>query len=249
MKVSRPTTDSPEELLAAYADDGLDDDERRNVESFLSQNPEHAEELDALREVVAQVRELAPRPQAEPNWDRLAADISRACDEAAAQDAVTWWAKLSRWLQDSFRPRYAVAMAGAAVAILALFLFARGYDDDKTPSAPDNVAPVLEVADNDPALELELIEDELDLEGLDEIELAEVIAGLEDELAADLDLEASLSFEDASEWVELDNSIASPGDDLELELFGEPDYDSWLGELSEEDLDALDAYLVAEQAG
>ena len=283
-KSPRPPTnpDSPEaldtapalsSLLAAHADDGLDGDERARVEQFLADQPEQQAEVAALREVLAQVRELAPRPQVEPDWNRLTRDISRACDEVAAAQEAGQGRALGRWIASVLRPRYAFGLAGLALAALVLFLALRG--DARSPAVPSDSDGIAQTSsdrqtspasddrtgDDDDDLDLAVAAADGDLDELDERALDELAGNLTSEFAADgeteeddsgVDGEPVLSPEMAAEWADLGNRPdAEPAEqaDFDLALFAEPDYESWLDDLSEAELDALEAYLAKEQAG
>lgn len=138
-----------------------------------------AEELADLREVIDQVRDVQPRPGREPDWDRMAATIGRACDDAAGEPPG-WRAALHRWLETWLCPRYAVPAVCCAVAIIALLLVSRG-DDPETAGNPlpeprDDGALVLDLTTDDrdetswPLLDNELpLLDEIDDETLDEL--------------------------------------------------------------------------------
>ncbi|MEM9490787.1 MAG: hypothetical protein AAGC55_16690, partial [Myxococcota bacterium] len=74
---------SVEELLAAYADGGGDAAERADVERFLADDPAARRDLAEIDRLIGLTRTLAPRPEVEPDWSRMAADIERACDQVA----------------------------------------------------------------------------------------------------------------------------------------------------------------------
>ncbi len=113
------THDPVEELLGVYALDALDDDERAAVEAHLLECPRCRAEVDAHREVAAQLAQSgAPAPDG--LWDR----ISRAIERTPAPPMRLVVDDGSR---RPARPRRSLrtiglglAAAAAAVAILAL---------------------------------------------------------------------------------------------------------------------------------
>lgn len=119
----------PEELLAAYADDGLEPEERALVEHFLTQNPSSARELDELQSVVERLREhaCAERTGPAPSWDAMAADIRRGCDQAEAARARRWPVRLRTRLRRLFTPGPALALGAAVMATAALLLVIRHW--------------------------------------------------------------------------------------------------------------------------
>lgn len=303
--MKRQRQPAPEELLAAYADDGLHPDERAAVERHLDTHPEARQELDELRATIAQTRSLAPEPASEPDWDRMLRDIGDACDAAAAPDRIGFAARLREWVQGALRPRYAVGLAVCAAVVLLVLLALDGRDsttrevadprgDDQvvepvpdapdapetpeTPDAPEDAVAELATDDigalTDPATAATTTA--ADIGALDEPSLDAVLARLDytglaepdspaddddtadDDDAADADdaagadsLDPLLDPELAAEWSTGANSLALAIDTDEPadEIFGESDYDAFLNELSEEELDALDDYLDEVKAG
>jgi hypothetical protein len=234
--MKRAKTAPPEELLAAYADGGVTDEERAVVEQYLDENPHAREELDAIRELVVRTRAAVPRPVEEPEWSTMARRIIAMCDRDEDEPASAWQ-RARDWLASAFRPRNAVLL-GAAVAAIVMFALWRGGDLPGPDQAPEQAI----ARDDDGAHRLDRAPDnrpdsrpEVDWNAVDDI-LAE--SAEED----DGDVEGG----DDGDGDEAALEYAVGGG---LELFAEPDYESWLDDLSAEELDALDALLKDTQAG
>jgi hypothetical protein len=129
----------PHELIAAYADGGLAPDEAAEVEALLAASPEARAELEAVRRLIGEARG-AEDSAAEPDWDAMAREIQRACDQAPPPR----WS----WL----RPRRMLAIAGLAAASAALLFVAlgKGGDDgggaDRASRAAGEATPPLAVS-------------------------------------------------------------------------------------------------------
>jgi anti-sigma factor RsiW len=104
-----------DELLVAYADGELDDDETRRVEARLAADPAARKFVRELRESAQMLRAACNRPMLVPVPERL----YRAVDEALAENRrrEAWLARLaagSRHLRTGWQP--------AAIAASLLFL-------------------------------------------------------------------------------------------------------------------------------
>ncbi|MCG8422883.1 MAG: hypothetical protein MJE77_33675 [Proteobacteria bacterium] len=257
---------SSEELIAAYADKGLEGDERASVEDFLADHPQRRDDVAGVREVVARVRELAPRPDEEPNWERMAANIGRACDDIVARREASWLGRQRARLDHLFRPRYAIALASCAIAVIALIavlnLGERGSFPDTRETPHLAVDPAFDFS-----VDFSVLTGEDGLEDVDEADHDQFLARLTGDFTAAPSAD-DLSADDAAlpswpgrpddtvvlpadavvEWATISGGTSMEQQGSDEEFFGEPEYDSWLGELSEEELDALDIYLEG-QAG
>lgn len=239
----------PEELLAAYADDGLEPEERAAVERFVAGDPSSARELNELQSVVERLREhaRAERTGTAPSWEAMAADIRRACNEAEAARARRWPARLRRGLHRLFTPRPVLALGAGVMAAAALLLVLhRGNAGDDTqqtgrsgpeqlahssshaPGAPitdrsSSPAPVTRSAVGEPAPV-----DEPTL-GLVPDELYAAFDTLDSE-TADGELMENV------EWLADDMALLTG---LELDVLAEPMYEDFLEDVSEETLHEL----------
>lgn len=242
------------ELLAAYADGGLTGAERARVEALLAADPHAQAEVEALRTVINATRAAQPRPTTEPAWDEMAQAIRAACRD----DAPPPRKGLVGWLRELLRPRYAgPALVVAAAAVL--FVVWSGRRQAAGPGADLATTERLAVS---PPPSSTTTDDVLPgvsgwrAEEIEDLEGAEL-----DVLLADLDPAAIAELEDPDEGV-VDTvlpdevvpdwtlaEIESSGDGAD-ELFGSsdpmPDYDALLDGLSEEEIDALDAFLAAQ---
>ena len=179
--------------------------------------------------------------------------------------------RLRAWLQSLARPRAVAGLGTVAIAAVMLVMMLRGSDTLVPPSQTSNDAdnssrPLerIESYASIPPLEGDIAP--LESEQLDELldRLAAMVTTskhiapdpegdlplLDDDLLVD---EPTLAPEIVAEWID-DEWIDSDIHDLYasglgLDAFPEPDYDEWLGDLSENDLDALDKYLEEIQAG
>jgi len=112
------------ELLAAFADGGLEGRERERVEAHVAGCPACAEEVRVLREVLVETRRAAaPSTKDEAFWIDLTRDIRTAV--AAEPPARTSWWRM---------PVMAFGFAAAAAAVL--YVYAKGH----APGAPAVVA-------------------------------------------------------------------------------------------------------------
>jgi anti-sigma factor RsiW len=167
-----------EELIAAYADGGLTPDEAAEVEALLAASPAARAELEAVRRLIAEARG-AEDNAAEPDWDAMAREIQRACDQAPPPRFG--------WL----RPRRMLAIGGLAAAATAAVLFVAlgpvgdgGGAADRASRAAGEPAPPVAVS---PPAEPEDPTGEDALPALREPEVDELsadeLAQLDDELA------------------------------------------------------------------
>lgn len=229
--MTRRSDSPPDDLLAAYADDGLDASERAEVERRLAENPAMHEEVAELRAVIAAVRESAPPPRTEPDWARMAARISAACDEVEARP--TWSRRLRDWLVALAQPRRAVAVAAVAVAAAgALTLAIMGSGSNSRIETAVDIRPASDGQGAEPTDE-ELDNEELDNEALDDEDFEEDTVVLPEQLLL-LDDE----LDDAGDGMGFHRAAG-----LELDTLAEPDYEDLLDDLSKEELDALDEFL------
>jgi len=228
MSDSRPTDD---ELLAAYADGGLDPRDTARLDARTDGDGDAAAEVDALRQTINAVRATQPRPAAEPAWDEMARAIRAACDPLPApRPRVSWLARL-------LRPRVAAPiLAVAAAATIALIWTRRQSATPQSqpliaasnPPAGDTVAPAPDVLpEEQPA-----IADELPaVAGLDDSQLDAVLAALDADAP---DLSGDTSSDDTG------------SDDTAVGLFGDDAYASWVDDLDESQIDAASAYLATQ---
>jgi hypothetical protein len=233
------------ELLAAYADGGLTGAERARVEAHLAANPQAQAEVEALRKVINATRAAQPRPTNEPAWDEMARGIRAACRDFGPAPPRG----LVGWLRELLRPRYAgPALVVAAAAVL--FVVWSGRRDAAGPGS--NLAPSERLAVTPrPATTDDLLPDVLgardeELEELEGAELDVLLAELDPAAVAEVEdpdedlVDAVLPDEVVTDWTLAETST---GDD---DLFGTPDYGALLDGLSEEEIDALDAFLAAQ---
>lgn len=120
----------PSELFAAHVTGGLDPDEVARVEAHLADHPEARDELEAIADAIAQVRDARPKPTSEPDWDAMAAEIRRVCVE---NDRPRWWQLGRRW---------AAAVSAAAIAGVIGVVIARTRTDPAPGLSPARVATV-----------------------------------------------------------------------------------------------------------
>lgn len=71
-------------------------------------------------DLIRDLRELAPVPAHEPDWEAMAREIKRQCDEIAAKPAHTLLTRTLAWLRAK-RTVAALAAACAAAAAVALW--------------------------------------------------------------------------------------------------------------------------------
>src|SRR5262245_50350989 len=111
------------DLLAAYADGGLGGGEAAEVEALLAQSPEARAELEAIRRLLADARSAA-RSGVEPDWDAMAREIRRACEEAPSPGLLR---RARAWFTT---PKMVIGGAAAAACAVAITLgVQRGGDE------------------------------------------------------------------------------------------------------------------------
>lgn len=220
------------ELLAAYADGGLSGAERARVEAHLADDAEARAEVDALRRAINATRAAQPRPAAEPAWDEMARAIRAACEAEGPTPAPR--RGVLAWLRELVRPRYAGPVLVVAAAVV-LFVVWSGQRGDERPSV--GPAPHERVAATAPAVEPPAV-DALRAEAVEDLDDAEL-----DALLAELEPAAEL------DDTEFDPSETLPADGVATfddDFFAVPDYGALLDELSEDEIDALDAFLASQ---
>jgi hypothetical protein len=235
-----------EELLAAYADGALDGDDRARVEAYLADHPEAADEVEALRAVINDTRATQPRPSHEPDWAAMRQAIADEVGGYGSAPAPSWWRRL-------LRPRYGLTAALAAAAVVVLIVSTGGERLTPAPTATSTgdggaetraeTGEPLEIADQPLELRAARVAD------LDESELDDLLAELEPgALAPDADApdadgepvdDPVLTADEMAIWTA--DADADPL--LEIGLFGDPELDDLLDDLSEEELSELDAFL------
>jgi hypothetical protein len=133
--------DDTRDLLAAWALDAVDDDERAHVEGLLDRDPVARADADDLREIVAHLA-LADHATYEPIggevWDRIVAATGATPGETAVQMATALDVSSATSVLPlrARRTRSRWLFTGGAVAAAAL-LFAIGVavGSDKTPTS------------------------------------------------------------------------------------------------------------------
>jgi anti-sigma factor RsiW len=133
------TPDELDELLAAYALDAVDDDERAAIEAYLLESPRARDEVAGYREVAAYLHEESgPAPAGV--WDRIAASLEERPPPLRLEVARARTARFTS-------PR-ALAVAAAIVVIAAIggVLAGRASRDDTTTT----LAAEYHRAQNDP---------------------------------------------------------------------------------------------------
>jgi anti-sigma factor RsiW len=143
------TPDELADLLAAYALDALDDDERAWVEAHLARDPEAAIEARELR-ITASLLASAGGPPPAGVWERLEQAIGRASSSNVAKTSETEsaapvislptpeaLAELAARRRAERRWRWTAAVAAIAVVLALVFggLWLGGGGDAGTPSA------------------------------------------------------------------------------------------------------------------
>ena len=251
---------TPEELLAAYADDGLEPAEIARVEAYLAQHPDARSQVDDIRALLTSVREHPPRPQVEPDWTAMSVDIANACDEAAP---AGWWARLRAWLATPRNAVGAIGLVAAAAVLLALAFNWPGSDSAGPGVAQDEIrAPGETDGDgDDPALE-QALDDALadglaalegDVEDLDDEVLDTLFEAL-DPTAVDMEEEQELALagervlsEDVlADWLGSEDPLGSESidDEYDADALDSFDDSDWLEDLSERELDQLDSVIT-----
>ena len=118
-------------LLTAHASGDTDGTDAERVRQWVADDEGARAELADIEHIVAAVRRLEPRRSPEPNWDEMAADISRRIGDQPA-------AARRRWT-----PRR-VAMASTLLAAAAALLL--WWNSDREPRPPSEPAPVAQKA-------------------------------------------------------------------------------------------------------
>ena len=103
----------PEELLSAYLDNELSDEERTQVEQHLEENADSRRLLAEISEVRDAIKKL-PRESLAPDF---AATVMRAVTSAAQPDASRAGNSQTWWADDRIRWAAGLAMAAAAILI------------------------------------------------------------------------------------------------------------------------------------
>lgn len=227
MSDSRPTDD---ELLAAYADGGLDPRDTARLDAHTDGDADAAAEVDALRQTINAVRATQPRPAAEPAWDDMARSIRAACDPLPApRPRVSWLARL-------LRPRVAAPILAVAAAATIALIWTRRHSATPQP-APLIAASEPPAGDTVPPAPAVLPEEQVPtpdqipaVAELDDGQLDAVLAALDDVP----DLSGDSSGDDTST------------DDTAVGLFGDDAYASWVDDLDESQIDAAADYLATQ---
>ena len=107
-----------EELLGAYALDAVSDDERREIDAYLSSEPRARDEVAQHREVASMLA-FTGAPAPEGLWDRIAASL-----EELPPPAEVSLAPVTRLAEERARRRRwtRLVLAGAAAAVVAIGL-------------------------------------------------------------------------------------------------------------------------------
>lgn len=191
----KPGDRDRDELLALYANDALDEQQRSEVEAELARSPAAKRELEDIRALLGQVEQTAPEPASEPDWQAMSASIRQACAEQQGQTSL---------LRKLLAPKYAIGVFVAAAAAVVLIVALR--DGARTPDrvATIDAGVVEEVAE---AFEIEI--DELRSPEIEELS-GEELADLEESLA---ELDPLGGDDDDDE------------PDETLDVFGEPEYE------------------------
>ena len=235
----KPMKKRTDQLLAAYADGGLAPDEAAEVEALLAESPEARAELEAIRRLLADAR-AGEDDHAEPDWDAMARDIHRACDQAPPPRFG--------WL----RPRRVFAIGALAAAATAAVLFVAlgrdggggGNGDDRaTRAAIDPTTPP--VAVTPPAA------DQLDPPGeeaLPDLREPEVDELSDDELH---DLDDELATGDLGDDGFIADLLAGEADDPGFDVFEDHPLtaDELAKELPPDAIEKLDRFLAEVSAG
>ncbi|HWM88180.1 MAG TPA: hypothetical protein VNO33_20140, partial [Kofleriaceae bacterium] len=206
---------------------------------------------EEIERTLAEVRAAAPRPSGEPDWDAMAREIRRACDDQPVARR-SWW-----------RPALAASLAGAAAIAILIGVTRDEAPGSRTEQAPRATAPVPVQprvdAVEDPVEDPDA--DELrapvlaDLSG-DELEQLEIALDDRDEpgdaFVADLLRADPVASPVAA--MEPDDG-REPADDDEapgIDPFQPPDYlpiDEMADQLPDDAIEAIDRYLAEVQAG
>lgn len=224
----KPGKRDRDQLLALYAAGGLEPVEAEEVEALLAGDASATAELESIRGLLDDVREVAPKPDGEPDWQAISASIREACD------APGFGTRIRRRVSAKFALPGLVAAAAAVAIVIGV---TRSGDPAARTARIDGGPPAPELAES-PPIEID-IDIDVDLADGRPAELEELS---DDELAA---LDESLG--DIEPMLATDDSDSEPAQDDSLEVFDEPEYD-WVDDLSEEQLERVAAYL-ADQPG
>jgi len=138
------TPEEIEALLGAYALDAVDDDERRELEEYLAQNPRARSEVDTHREV-ATLMAFSGAPAPEGLWDRIAGAMEERAPAPGPELAKVLPARRRRW------PTAAVVGAAVAAAAAAAVITVVAVRDPSSSRAElDGMAQVFDRAMADP---------------------------------------------------------------------------------------------------
>jgi len=232
----------PDELLAAYADGAeLSEPERESVERWLAEHPDARAELDAVRALLSDARAAAPRSEREPAWDAMARAIDDAVSASSAPGPIgrllDWWRA---------RP---IAAAGVAVALVAaaalVALRARTAGEPTTasvaPSGPSSTKDDAPEPIDLPALDEAWNADELAYEpeptqDLDGREVGDLFATAPSILTPSADDSSGASDDD-------DDGVDDDGDGALVDFGVAPEFDTFLDELSDSELELIDTTL------
>jgi len=154
------THDEAQRLVSAYADGGLDGVERQAVEAHIASCSGCADEVKAVRALLAEVRRLPVEPLESDKDDAFFRDFGRdvrlACERAESRSIWTWLQK----------PALIAGFCAAAALILVAVVTRRGTPTDRPHLAAPRALPEVIV----------------DQEDLSPVELERALAALEGEL-------------------------------------------------------------------
>ncbi len=103
----------PPRLLAAYADGEVAPEERARIESWLSDHPEAAAEVDAQRSLARLYEENPPSAPTEEKWRVVLAEVEREVNKPRPQPARP----PRRWPRYLLNAGYASALVAACVLL------------------------------------------------------------------------------------------------------------------------------------
>jgi anti-sigma factor RsiW len=198
----------PSELLAAYADDGLEGEELEAVEAYLAEHPEAQVEVEGFRALIGAGRDLA-KSVPKPDFEAMRANIVKTTKAPDTRPRVP-----SYWFA-----RPAVAGFMVAAAALLFVLVWRGGNATNDPVNDPGTQPIAKtsadasVTAHEPVTPPSIEDDE-----------AVLIAELGD--TDPLDEMAELGFED-----ELDDVVGDEDDDFDLDDLTEDELETVLDEL------------------
>ncbi|RMH41119.1 MAG: hypothetical protein D6689_11915 [Deltaproteobacteria bacterium] len=219
----------PRAWLAAYADGGLSPEEAAEVERWLADRPEARREVDDLRALIAEVRAAAPAPREEPAWHAM----RRAIVAAVEADAAPWW----RRAVAAVRAYRAVAAASAAGALALAFAAVVAH----RPAAREESATAKAMASA--AAAGDWLPSPDDLPGLAEAwEADSIVFDLDPDEGFEGLVDSGDGAGDAAGDVWSDALSAAGADDDALD-FSRPPPEAELYELSDDEIEAIYAYL------